>query len=241
MSYLQFLFIFLLPPICVLAFLQTIRGSRAGRGVYLRVGIIAAIALVYTTPWDNYLIAIGAWRYSPDVVVGTIGLVPIEEYCFFILQSFATGLLFDVMRSDRPSPVRESRRASWGGVVAGLGLTFAGAVAYVSHFSIYLGLILLWSGPVVVLQWFFNGDLLRRTVRAWIAPLAVSTVYLWIADAIAIRAGVWSISDAATVGWHIFGLPVEEMTFFLLTNAMVLFGLVLLEGGLAARRAEDRS
>ncbi|MGA7305281.1 MAG: lycopene cyclase domain-containing protein [Rhodothermales bacterium] len=240
MSYLQFLFIFLLPPICVLAFLQTSRGSRATRGVYLRIGIIAAIALVYTTPWDNYLIAIGAWRYSPDVVVGTIGLVPVEEYCFFILQPFATGLLFDVMRSGRSLPVSDSRGISPGGVLAGLGLAVAGAVALVSQFSIYLGLILVWSGPVIALQWFFNGDILRRMAKTWIAPLAISTVYLWIADAIAIRLGIWSISDAATVGWQILGLPVEEMTFFLLTNAMVVFGLVLLDGSSLGRWVEDK-
>jgi hypothetical protein len=59
--------------------------------------------------------------------------------------------------------------------------------------------------------------------------LAISTCYLWIADAIAIRVGVWSISDAHTSGLHVGGLPIEEMTFFLLTNAMVMFGLVLLE------------
>ena len=63
----------------------------------------------------------------------------------------------------------------------------------------------------------------------WAAPLAISTCYLWIADAIAIRIGVWSISDSHTSGLRVGGLPIEEMVFFLMTNAMVLFGLILLE------------
>lgn len=105
-----------------------------------------------------------------------------------------------------------------------------GIVALVSGFSVYLGLILVWSGPIVVLQWYYNGRLLEQTASTWMIPLALSTCYLWIADAIAIRIGVWSISAAHTSGLNVGGLPIEEMTFFFLTNAMVLFGLVLLEG-----------
>ena len=60
MTYLQFLLLFLLLPIVFLATWQKVWGGRSPGGVYFRIGIIAAIALLYTTPWDNYVIAIAS-------------------------------------------------------------------------------------------------------------------------------------------------------------------------------------
>jgi len=239
MSYLQFLLVFLAPVIGVLALRFHSEDRARRRAAYFRIAVIAAIALIYTTPWDNYLIAIGAWTYPPDAVLGTIGLVPIEEYCFFILQPIATALLFETWKG--PLHMDSSgRSASFGGVLVGLLLTAMGGVAWYSGVSVYLGLILTWSGPVVLLQWGYNGKLLERTWRAWLPPLLVATCYLWIADAVAINLGIWSISSEQTVGWSVGGLPIEEMTFFLVTNAMVLFGVILLEGS-GLRKDEARS
>jgi len=241
MSYFQFLLVFLVPAIGALVFRFRSEGGSRRRATYVRIAVIAAIALIYTTPWDNYLIAIGAWTYPPNAVLGTIGLVPIEEYCFFILQPFATGLLFETWKG--PLVMDESgRKASVAGIIAGVALTALGGAAWYSGLSVYLGLILTWSGPVVVLQWGYNGRLLEQTWRAWLPPLVVATCYLWIADAIAIGLGIWSISTVHTVGWSIGGLPIEEMTFFLMTNAMVLFGVILLEGsGLGGRKVKGMS
>ena len=50
-----------------------------------------------------------------------------------------------------------------------------------------------------------------------------------------------SSRSAHTSGLHVGGLPIEEMTSFLLTNAMVLFGLVLLEAaGISATSRKGR-
>ena len=60
---------------------------------YLAVLLHILLALVYTTPWDNYLVATNVWWYDPDLVTGiTIGWVPIEEYTFFVVQTLLTGL-----------------------------------------------------------------------------------------------------------------------------------------------------
>ena len=66
--------------------------------------IIAAV--VWTTPWDNYLVATGVWYYNPDLVTGvTLGWVPIEEYTFFILQTLLTGLwVLWLARHLKPAP-----------------------------------------------------------------------------------------------------------------------------------------
>jgi lycopene cyclase domain-containing protein len=90
MSYTQFLVLFVCIPLSFLAW----RLRRRLRRVDLTMLVgLAAIAVVYTTPWDNYLVATGVWYYDPRLVLNwTIGYVPIEEYAFFILQAFLTGL-----------------------------------------------------------------------------------------------------------------------------------------------------
>ena len=91
MSYLAFLLVFIVPPLLVLAWTQ----RRRLRAIHPRARrflvLMAVIALVYTTPWDNYLIWRGVWSYGGDRVVGTIGYVPVEEYLFFLLQPLLTG------------------------------------------------------------------------------------------------------------------------------------------------------
>lgn len=55
---------------------------------------VCLLALVYTGPWDNLLIASGVWSFGSHRVLGLfIGRVPLEEYGFYILQVFLTGTL----------------------------------------------------------------------------------------------------------------------------------------------------
>jgi lycopene cyclase domain-containing protein len=90
MSYTLFLILFVCIPLSVLA----LRLRHRVRRVHLTALIgLAMVAMVYTTPWDNYLVATGVWYYAPHLVLNLIiGHVPIEEYAFFILQTFLTGL-----------------------------------------------------------------------------------------------------------------------------------------------------
>jgi lycopene cyclase domain-containing protein len=91
----------LLPPILVLGVL-VLRDSRRGkrlpavlrrRPAGLALLIHVALAVIYTTPWDNYLVATRVWWYDPARVTGvTLGWVPIAEYTFFVLQTVLTGL-----------------------------------------------------------------------------------------------------------------------------------------------------
>ena len=101
MSYFGFLLRFLLIPIVVLAGVWPV-GQAAGTGngrfsarlaCRSAIGLHVLIALIYTTPWDNYLVATNVWWYDPALVTGiTLGWVPIEEYTFFILQPILAGL-----------------------------------------------------------------------------------------------------------------------------------------------------
>ena len=94
---------------------------------------------------------------------------------------------------------------------------------------LYLGLIVAWAFPVLAGMWWLGGHLIwaRRRLVAWaVVPI---TLYLWVADRIAIGLGIWDITDATRTGWEILGLPIEEALFFLVTNLLVAQGLVMLE------------
>ncbi len=69
MTYLGFLLRFLLIPIVIFLFItiwdnktnKQITGFRNGRAVWIGIAIHVLLAVVYTTPWDNYLVATGVW------------------------------------------------------------------------------------------------------------------------------------------------------------------------------------
>ena len=90
MSYTLFLTLFVCLPLAVLALLLRRRVRRAHLAALVGMAIVA---VAYTTPWDNYLVASGVWYYDPNLVMNLIiGHVPIEEYAFFVAQTFLTGL-----------------------------------------------------------------------------------------------------------------------------------------------------
>jgi lycopene cyclase domain-containing protein len=248
MTYLQFHYLFIFPPIlALLALAPGIRGRIGARGL-LPVLAVPLIAFVYTTPWDNYLVFREVWWYGPDRVLAVIGYVPIEEYLFFLLQPIMTGLWtlhllarrVDVM-SDAPPPrfvpripglrleplssnpwrIRILTSLPW------FALTAVGAVLLTTTPGLYMGLILAWASPVVALMWLFRGEELWRHVHVLGLGIGVPTVYLWVADAIAIDQGIWMISPEYTFGVNPFGLPVEEATFFLITNVLSAVGVLL--------------
>ena len=94
--------------------------------------------------------------------------------------------------------------------------------------GIYMGLELVWAIPPIALQLAFGADILwryRRLVALTIIPL---TLYLSTADAIAINSGIWTINPQKSIDMLLGGiLPFEELLFFLLTNTLVTFGIIL--------------
>lgn len=251
MTYLQFHAVFILPWVAVLGVLTWV-AVRSGRPVTgpagpsdriaaWALGAHVLAALTYTTPWDNFLVASGVWGYPEGRVWFTIGYVPIEEYLFFVLQTVLTGLfLFAVLRwqgatverDAHPRPQAMGGQANaWrlraGGAAILLLIAGAGAVALGSAWGTYLGLILVWALPVLAVQWLYGGDLIVRRWRSVVPAVLVPTLWLWLADRIAIGLEIWWISPELTTGLAPLGLPVEEATFFLVTNLMVVFGLTL--------------
>lgn len=252
MTYFAVLATFIGPPLVVLMALAWIDArSSSGRrrpmlhregGIILLAHVV--IALVYTTPWDNYLVATNVWWYDEALVTGvTLGYVPIEEYVFFIVQTLLTGLWLLALRrylfrtEHAPAPNNAVRRrvfpvvmVAW---IASMILLFSGWKP-----GTYLALELSWALLPVLLQVGFGADILwarRGVVLAGILPV---TLYLSIADAIAIESGTWTIDPAQSTGIMVGGvLPVEEVLFFFLTNTLIVLGMTLMLSPTSQQRA----
>jgi hypothetical protein len=98
-TYAEFLAVFLLPPIAAFGLIALRRRAITRRTVWTLLGGIA-LALSYTTPWDNLIVLNGVWTYPAGKVVGIVfGVVPLEEYVFFVLQTLATGFFTVVLLS----------------------------------------------------------------------------------------------------------------------------------------------
>ncbi len=97
-----------------------------------------------------------------------------------------------------------------------------------SHLT-YLVLILVWAGPIIVFQWLIGADLLIRRWKVLILGIVLPTVYLTFIDSFALRSGTWTISPLQSLNLFLPGIavPVEEAVFFLVTNTLIIQGMIL--------------
>ncbi len=242
MSYFLFLAIFLGIPLVVISIL-TWRDNRVGlrlpaelTAVPFWIVLVAhvVVAVVYTTPWDNYLVKTGVWFYDPELVTGiTLGWVPIEEYSFFVMQTVWVGLLLRWLAlrvKPTPGVAGESGRYRW---VPTLILSFfwlASAGLLLSGWKpgTYLALILAWGIPPVMLQFAFGGDILWQNRRLVTSILVFAVAYLALSDSLAIGSGTWTIAPDQSLNIFLAGvLPVEEFVFFGMTNVLIVLGITL--------------
>jgi len=251
MTYLQFHVAFTLPWL-VWLLVGTIRAVRAGRplagrlgsdrAAWTGLGALSLAALVYTWPWDRALIAQGVWGYPDGRVLATLGGVPLEEMAFFLIQTWIVGLTVVAVgragvagAGGGRSPAAASPPAAglpphlfrWAGALLALAGAGAGLLLWPTEPGRYLGLILVWSMPVVAVQWAFGGDLLWARRRALLLAVGLPTAWFWLADRLAIGWSIWWISEELTLGLRPLGLPLEEAAFFLLASTMVVGGLLL--------------
>jgi lycopene cyclase domain-containing protein len=251
MTYSNFLIIFLLMPIGLLAALTI--GQRRPLPDALTGWPAAAVlaghmlvALLYTTPWDNYLVATRVWWYDPALVSGLVlGWVPVEEYLFFVLQPVAAGLwlLWWARRLPVFAASRRGHTIRWSAAgLAGLVWLAAAAIHWAGWLpGTYLALELLWALPPIMLQLAFGADILWRHRRLLAMAIIPPTLYLSAADALAINAGTWTINPAQSLQIYLGGiLPLEEFIFFGLTNTLLGFGMVLVLARQSHRRMERR-
>jgi lycopene cyclase domain-containing protein len=252
-TYAQFHFAFILPVVMVLLASGTVLRSRTtrptvwslGRQEYwLGVGLITLVAVLYTSPWDNYLIARGVWGYGEGRTFVSLGFAPAGEYVFFLLQPLLTSLWLGqltlrrgwpeadaVGRSDDGRFTLDFDRLAYGPRIVGAAVAVAigitGAALLTQAATLYLGAILAWAAPVFAIQWVVGLPQLRYQWRTLALGVAIPTVYLWIVDRVALATGIWHVSPTYTTGIALLGLPIEEALFFLVTNLFIVQGLIL--------------
>lgn len=240
MTYFGFLIQFLVIPLVILIALhwwyerrgRLVPDFRGVRMVWVAIALYALLAVLYTTPWDNYLVATGVWYYQPKLISGlVIGWVPIEEYTFFVLETVLTGLWWWLFtRKFVPS----------GGFKPGkyirlilpviLGMVWLGGLyVLISGWKpgTYLSLILLWALPAIAIQLLFGADILWHYRKLLVWAILPVFLYLSVVDSLAISSGTWTIDPLQTTGIFIGRLPVEEAVFFLVTVMLISFGLTL--------------
>lgn len=234
---------FTIPPAIILSFLYRPFFTRLD---LYKLTFLISIAVVATIPWDDYLIRHKVWTYPPNVIFGPKLLsIPAEEVFFFFIQTYNTTLLYLILgrtsfypsylalnTSERP---QNPGPRTFGQLILG-SLTAAGfALCYRGGEGTYLGLILAWAGPFCLMLWtlahqFITGLPFINTV----VPIAIPTIYLWVVDTLALKRGTWAIESGTKIGAHLWdGLDIEEAVFFLITNVMIVFGLVAFDNALA--------
>ena len=226
MTYLEFLILFIGIPLFAISFWAYKKQCLDQKNI-TGIGLMCVIALVYTTPWDNYLIMENIWSYPEGVVFATIGYVPIEEYGFMVMQTMLAGVLWSLVSSKiNVSGLTPSGK----GILVSLIPGFIGAYCLSHESGTYAGLILIWAFPPLALQWGLGARALLTSAKMWMPLWVGFTLYLCLADAFAISDGIWTITSTTRSGIEIMGiLPIEEALFFALTNLFVLQGLCLWE------------
>ena len=236
LSYLLFDLLFLAVPAAALAALVP-RAAR--RRAAAAVALVAGVTVSYAAPWDNHVVAQGVWTYGPGSVVAQVPHTPVGEYLFFVLQPALVGAWYyrappDVVADVGvgPFPTRPVVGALW------VALALAGGALLAAPLpgGYYLGALLLWVAPVHALAWVFGGPALWRYRRPLARAVAVTTAYLWVADWVALETGVWAVAPDRSLGVVVVGVPVEELAFFALTNALLVSAFVLFDWVLARAR-----
>lgn len=225
----MFLIIFVLTPTLVLSFFFYLNKSTHKPYTLKGILLLALLALIYTTPWDNYLVAKSVWWYGKERVLFAIGYVPFEEYCFFIIQTFLTGLwtFFCWKKSDKSLIVKKNPVLKVMVLCVFFTAILFSALMLKNDSTFYLSLITTWALPILTLQLFFGFDHINTHFKTLVVASVPPTLYLCLADAFAIQERIWSISETFTTGIKFGPLPLEEAVFFLITNLMVAQGLLL--------------
>lgn len=254
MTYFCFLLRFLVLPIIFFLVVtwwdnknnRPTHGFQNGNAVWRIIFVHVLIALIYTTPWDNYLVATGVWYYNPDLVTGIVfGYVPIEEYTFFILETFLAGMWWWFLARRIPEPAEPFKQSKTGRLTA-FGVLFAAWAVFTYLFFLggvewtYLAIILFWALPPIFPQFLFGADILWHYRKLVFTAVFVPGLYLSLMDIVALTDTTWSISKEQTIGVLFFNiLPLEEVVFFFMTNVLIGFGMTLMLSKIGWQRFEE--
>lgn len=254
MTYFGFLLRFLVVPILIFLLItywdnkknKVTKGFANGRAVWIAILVHSLIAVIYTTPWDNYLVATGVWFYNIDLVTGIVlGYVPIEEYTFFVLETLLAGLWFWflIRRLSLPQyDFKPNKSIVYGsaGVLVILWIVFTYLFLSDNKPLTYLSITLAWALLPILFQLLYGADILWHHRKLVFWSIFVPGIYLSLMDIVALTDTTWSIAEDQTTNILFFEiLPLEEVLFFFITNILITFGMTLLLSDLGRKRFTD--
>lgn len=230
LTYMQVHLYYTLPPTIILYLLIRPLITSFDR---IKILTLCILAVIYTTPWDNYIIYHKAWWYRKDAVLGTIGYVPIEEYMFFIIQTIFTSL-WTICCSRwtlnslylRSSQSLKFQLMKYVGIVSMvIAILWGWFNAIPSTKSFYLCSIVWWSLLIVVILWYIASSYIVQRYRQLLFCVVFPSLYLCYVDLVALRARVWHINERTSLEvFVVHELPLEEVIFFFITNFVVVMG-----------------
>lgn len=213
---------------------------------FLQIASLIVLSFTATLPWDAYLIRNKIWSYPPDAIIGPrLWGIPAEELFFFVIQTYITSLFYILLSKPLFHPLylkTQRNPPAWiaRGKLAGQGILIALAL-YGVHLiraggpGTYLGLILAWAFPFALLTFTVAGRfILSLPLTSTALPVLLPTIYLWLVDELALGRGTWAIASGTKLEYCLFGvLEIEEATFFLATNLLIVFGMAVFDQYLA--------
>lgn len=227
MTYIEFLLIFTVAPIIILLYLLR---KELERSHILTLLLVSVIAFVATSAWDNFAVYSGIWLFPPEKTLGIyLFYVPLEEYMFFFLQTYTTGLvqLFYLFRFHRTA---EASANKFYLILLPLIVNFSlseepwklpfGNWNYIFH-------LFSWAGLFIIIQLAFGWKKIRHNLSLIVVPTLVMTIYFSLADSISIGNGIWGFDPEQTIGTKVGNVPLEEILFFLMTNILITEAMVL--------------
>lgn len=228
-KYLAFVGVAVCIPVVVVTAVAQRRGGLRTRRPLFGILALTAIAVGYTFAWDGILIKHGVWWYGPAVVTARIWVVPLGELAFIFLQTVLV-VIFTIAVTPDFAPATP-RRGEWRIRLVGVGciavLAVLGGALLTVPSGLYLGAILVWASPPLALLWFLGGPVFRRHPGRLAVSILGPVCYLSIVDTVAIQHGLWHIASQYSTTITVHGLPIEEVTFFLCTNTLLVFGFTL--------------
>lgn len=204
--------------------------------------LVSVIAFIATSAWDNYAVYSGIWFFPAEKTLGKyLYYVPLEEYAFFFLQTFTTGLVqilyLEKIYKYKKNETQEIAAKTLYSFI--FPLIFCGEIINFYQLKTeeviklpfgewnYLFHLFSWAGTFILIQFIFGRKKLKGKLKLIVVPALIMTVYFSLADAVSIGNGIWNFDPLQTTGAKIGNVPLEEILFFLLTNLLITEAVVL--------------
>lgn len=227
LTYIDVHLLYMLPVIGVLSLITR---PFLNRSEVFKIALISAIAFVYITPWDNYIIYNEGWSFTTEKILGFIGYVPIEEYMFFIIQTVLT-LLWALLCVRWSTPClnfnydkRSYQLIRWIPIAFLVIATIVGyIIAIPGQATFYLGCVLCWVSPVIIFMWYGAGNFFVKKIIPCSFAVVVPTLYLCWVDQLALKENIWHINKKTILNIFVAeDLPLEETFFFFVSNIIIV-------------------